>query len=105
MQATVHAHIQLTAAASHDKLSVPFVAHVTLKMAMFDLGKLSAPLMLALVSATKLLLHLNDTAPSLRWKHVGRCASVYDLFSASDQILFDPERAFALTWVSPFCST
>jgi hypothetical protein len=71
---------------------------------MFDLGKLSASLMLTLISVAKLLLHLNDTAPSLRWSMLegaprSTTCSARLIRSSSIQ-----KRALALTWVGSFCS-
>lgn len=104
MQAAVHAHIELTAATSHNKLPVPRIAHLTLKTAVFNLSELPATLMLTLVCIAKLFLHLDDTASSLRGKYVRRRSSVHNLLSASDQVSFNPERAPALTSF-PFCPT
>lgn len=105
MEAAVHAHIELTAATSHDELPVAFVAHFTLDSTMLDLRELASNLMLAVISVAKLLLCADDTALALCWGNVGWSRSVYDLLGAPDQILFDPERAFALPWVLPLCTT
>jgi hypothetical protein len=81
MQATVHTHVQLAATTPHNELAVPAVAHFALEVTIFNLGELLSTLVLALISITKLLLHLDDTAPSFRWKNIRGRSSVDHLLS------------------------
>lgn len=105
METAVHAHVELTAATSHNKLSVVLVAHFTLELTIFDLLELASALMLAVISIAKLLLRADDTTLALCRSNIGGSRSVYNLLGASRQILFNPEIATALPWSLPLCTT
>lgn len=105
MQATVHAHVQLTTPTSHDELSVPFVAHLTPELAVFNLGELATAVVLTVISITKLFLDLNNPALAFSWSYIRRSCSVHDLFGAPGEVALNPEETSALTGVRPFDPT
>ena len=105
MQATLHTKIQLTSTTSKNELSMPPVAHLTLKSGPISTSnflKLSLAMMIALISVPKLLSHLGDALLTLCRTNIWRSSSINNLLCPGDQILFNPQIAATLAWSCPF---